>query len=411
MAVLQFETLTFRNKGTMLSVDLLRSWNTEIPLEELNHIAPFSIISPHEIGFTGIDDQKSATKFSFLLEKYLANLKTKLTGNPCTYVHRNSGIPLLGNVAFGIVYRNSSIIEIKTNNGCNLDCVYCSISEGLSSTKHDFVIEKDYLIEELQKLLNFVVEPVEIHIGVQGEPFLYGDLDALIDDLQQMKQVHRISIDTNGTYLSEERIRRLAPCSKLQLNLSLDALDEETARHMAGTKAYKVEHVKSIIACACETFPRVVVAPVWTKGYNDKEIEKIVAWISTLKKQPIVGIQNFLRYKTGRNPAQEIPWDEFYKELERMQERYGVRLMLDKEFFQVRDAKKLPKPFQKGDVVNAVIKCPDRFPHSVLAVAQGRTISVPNCPFVKDKKIQVEILRDKHNIFTGKVSSSNRRYN
>ncbi len=402
MAQLSFETLTFREKGSTLSIDFLRSWNTEIPLEELNHVAPFSVVDAHTIQFEKIDEEKASVKFSFLLDKYLKNLRTKLTGNACTYVHRNSGIPLIGNVAFGIVYRGSSIIEIKTNNGCNLDCTYCSISEGLSSKKHDFLVEKDYLVEELRKLIDFIGETVEIHIGVQGEPFLYGDMENLIEDLQAMDDVYRVSIDTNGTYLNEEKLQRLSACPKLQFNFSLDAMDAGEAQRIAGTKAYKVDHIKNVISLAATLFPRVVVAPVRTRN-NIEEVEKIVQWISTLEKKPIVGIQNFLRYKTGRNPAKEIPWDEFYQALDDLQEKYGVQLKLDKEFFDVRKTKGLPKPFQKGEIVNATIVSPDRFPNSVLAASEGRSISVPGVKFVKNKPIKVEIVRDKHNIFTGKL--------
>mgnify|MGYP000704676471 CR=1 FL=1 len=63
----------------------------------------------------------------------------------------------------------------------------------------------------------------------------------------------------------------------------------------------------------------------------------------------------------------------------------------------------LPKPFMEGDVINAVIKSQDRFPHAVIAVAKERNISVPNCEFKKGKKIKVKIVRDKHNIFVGKL--------
>src|SRR3989338_9456087 len=206
MATLTFETLTFRIVDTDLEVTLLKNYATKIPLEELHKIAPFARENLNTISFANITQEKAQTKFMFLFEKHLDKLKTKITGNPCTYIHRNSGIPLIGNVAFGIVYRGSSIIEIKTNNGCNLDCVYCSIAEGLSSKKHDFVVEKDYLLDELDKLLNFVDEPVEIHIGVQGEPFLYDDMVELIANLQQLDKVHTISIDTNGTLLNKEKI-------------------------------------------------------------------------------------------------------------------------------------------------------------------------------------------------------------
>ncbi len=402
MTTVTFETLTFRADNEFVHVDLLRSYTTKILKEELAAIAPFKIISPHEITFENIPIKRAETKFFALLTKSFENLKTKLTGNPVTYIHRNSDIPLIGNVAFGIVYRNSSIIEIKTNNGCNLDCVYCSISEGTSSKKHDFVIEKDYLVEELQKLLDFVEESVEIHIGVQGEPFLYGDIENLILDLQQMPQVHTISIDTNGTLLSKASIDRLAHCDKLQLNLSLDALDKEKAKNIAGVKSYNVEHVKEIIAYASQKL-KVIVAPVLTVGFNEDEMEKIVLFVKSLPVQPILGIQNFLRYKTGRNPGQEMLWEQFYALLETLEKKHNIKLRLEKKDFAVRETKELPKPFVEGDIVSAVIKCPDRFPNSFIAVAQERTISVPSCLFQKEKKINVKIQRDKHNIFVGKL--------
>lgn len=412
MSTLTFETLTFRPDGSMLNVDLLRAFTTAIPLAELEEIAPFKVIDAQTLSFPRLDQHKAETKFAFLLEKHFDHLTTKLTGNKATYIHQNSGIPLIGNVAFGIVYRNSSIIEIKPSTSCNLDCPYCSISEGLSSTKHDFVVEKDYLVEELNKLIDFVAEPVEIHVGVQGESFLYADIENLFADLEKMPLVHTVSIDTNGTLLSRERIDKLAKFTKLQLNLSLDAIDENIARTMAGTKSYNVNHIKDVISYAAEKMPRVpIVAPVLTSSFNEREMEKIIEFIKSLgvepmKRQPILGIQNFLQYKTGRNPAKEMPWPDFYTLLENLEKKHIIKLRLGKNDFNVKATKELPKPFREGDTVAAVIKCPDRFPNSVIAVAGERNISVPNHEFRKerkDKDIKVRIVRDKHNIFTGKV--------
>ncbi len=419
-----FETLTFREAGQDIQVDLLRSYTCNILKSELESIGPFTINNAHEIIFNGVPKKKAETKFFQLLNQSFQNLTTKLTGNSAAYVHRHSGIPLIGNIAFGIIYRNSSIIELKTNTGCNLNCVYCSIAEGLSSKKHDFVVEKDYLIEELRRLLAFVNEPVEIHIGVQGEPFLYGDIENLIEDLQKIDLVHTISLDTNGTLLSKSIVDHLAHCGKLQFNLSLDALDEKTAQSIAGVKSYKVQQVKEIISYASQKL-KVLVAPVLTRGFNEQEMEKIILFIKSLSHSkslsnsrslskdfavppspPRLGIQNFLNYKTGRNPAKEIPWKEFYALLEKLEQKHHFKLRLDKSDFGVRGTKELPKPFKEGDIVPAVIKCLDRFPNSIIAIAGDRTISVPNCSFLKDKKIRVKIMRDKHNIFVGKLTKS-----
>ncbi len=402
MAKLHFSTLSFQDKGEHLQVNLLRLFYTEIPKEEVEKIAKYTLPDPHTIEFSRIDQEKADTKFSFLLAKYFEQLKNKLTGNPVTYIHRNSGIPLIGNVAFGIVYRNSSIIEIKPVTSCNLDCVYCSISEGLSSTKHDFVVEKDYLVEELQKVIEFVAEPVEIHIGVQGEPFLYADMENLFADLQAIENVHTISIDTNGTLLNKEMIDRLAQYTKLQLNLSLDAIDEEKAKLIAGTKSYNVKHVKEVIAYASKKL-KVIVAPVLTQGYNEDEMEKIIQFIKSLEVKPILGIQNFLKYKTGRIPAEEISWEKFYGLLETWEKKYDIKLKLNKDDFNIRKTKDMPKPFKEGEVISVVLKCPDRFTNSSIGAAKERNISIPSCSFKEGKVVKAKIVRDKHNIFVGRL--------
>ena len=402
MSKIEFETLAFQQIDNVLHVTLLKLFTTSIPTEELEQIAPFRVIDKHTLSFDKIDEDKAHTKFGFVLEKHFDTLKNKLTGNHVTYVHRNSGIPLIGNVAFGIVHRDSSIIEIKPITSCNLNCMYCSISEGISSKKNDFVVEKDYLVEELFKLIKFVNEPVEIHVGVQGEPFLYEDLIPLLEDLQENNNIHTISVDTNATLLTKEKIDSISRNNKVQLNFSLDALDENLAKKIAGVKNYNITHVKDMIAYASEKM-KVIVAPVFVQGLNDTEMEKIITWIKTLPKQPRLGIQNFLRYKTGRNPAQSLVWSTFYTMLQEWEKKFDIKLQLNKEDFNVRKVKELPRPFQRDDVVPAIIKCLDRFPDTVIAVAKDRTISVANCPFVKDKRINVKLSRDKHNVFVGKV--------
>lgn len=408
MAELTFQTISFQDKEDNVEVSILKYFSILIPKEEFLSISEFKITSPHSIEFSKISQEKAQKKFSYLLEKYLEHLKTKLTGNKAIYIHQNSGIPLIGNPAFGIVYRNSSIIEIKPVTSCNLDCIYCSVGEGLSSTKTDYVIEKDYLVEELNNLIEFVSEPVEIHIGVQGEPFFYGALDELLEDLQQNPKIYRISIDTNGTLLSKEKIDFYTKITKLQINFSLDAMDEEVAKTMAGTKNYKLKHILDMIRYSSEKGLQMVVAPVLVSGYNENEMEKIIQFIKTLPNKPILGIQNFLPYKTGRNPASVKSWPEFFKLLQELEKKYDMNLRLKAEDFNVKKTIELPKPFSINDEVLAIIKCPDRFPRTTIAVAEGRMISISELEFKKEKKdkqVKVKILRDKHNIFSGKICS------
>lgn len=404
MSKLTFQTLTFALEKERLIVHLLKIFSTKIPLEELKQISSFRLINEHTLDFPQLGQEKAEQKFSFLLAKHFHHLVNDTNHNRAVYIHRQSGIPLIGHVGMGIVYRNSSLIEIKPITSCNLNCIYCSISEGRFSQKVDFVVEKDYLVEELQKLLDFVAEPVEIHIGVQGEPFLYADLLPLIADLENNLKIKKISMDTNFTLVTKSMIDQLAFFKKLQLNISLDALNPQLAEKMAGG-SYHLAHVLKMIKFAAKKKIHLLVAPVYLPGYNEEELEKIINFVKRLKinSRLQLGIQNFLNYKTGRNPVKAITWKKFYALMENLEKKTGVKLRLKPEDFGIHPTKELPKPFQEGDLVKAVLKCPDRFPHTSLAVAKNRTISIVNSVFQQEKEAKVKIIRDKHNIFVGKI--------
>ncbi len=425
MAKLNFETLSFqkvvcnsdKTKGLNLSnnlndsedcqdylkVTLLKIFNSKISFEKLEkYLGKFELIGSHTLEFPHLKQEKAELLFSQLLAESFDDLRNSLTGNKTFYLHRNSGVPLIGNVAFGIVYRDSSIIEIKPITSCNLNCMYCSVSEGLNSDKKDFVVEKEYMVEELTKLLNFIKEDVEVHIGVQGEPFLYADMEELISDIQQMKKVSCVSIDTNGTLLTKNILDRLGKNDKLRINFSLDAIEPELAKKMAGVENYNVKHVTEMIKYASEKV-KVLVAPIIVPGFNEQEMEKIIKFVKDLPNEPILGIQNFLNYKTGRNPCRAWPWKKFYSFLTDLGEENGYKLKLCKEDFGIHKTKELPKPFHLGDVITAKLMIEDRFNNSCVAVAGGRNISVPNCPFREGKKVKLKISRDKHNVFTGKL--------
>ena len=174
------------------------------------------------------------------------------------------------------------------------------------------------------------------------------------------------------------------------------------AKKMSGVDNYNVKHVLEMIRYATEK-AQVLIAPVCVPGYNDSEMEDTIKFVKTLPKKVPLGIQNFLNYKTGRNPTKAKSWQEFFPWLAELEKKHDISLKVTKEDFDIKNTKELPKPFHAGAVVSAVIKCPDRFSNTVIAVSKERCISVPDCQFKQDKQIRVKITRDKHNIFGGKI--------
>src|SRR3989344_2078198 len=232
MALLHYEMLDFREEEDKVRVSLSKRFYVSIPNQELTAIAPF------KVNQTGIEfdcsQQRAQTRFLNIFGTHLPELHSLVTNNPAVYIHQKSGIPLMGNLSFGIIHRGTSIIEVKPQTSCNLDCVYCSVNEGLSSNQTDYLVEREYLVNEFIKVAEFLNTSVEAHIGVQGEPLLYSEFAELASDFSKLDYVHRITTDTNGTILTKPLIDKLSKIPKLRLNISLNAVDKAIASKMAG---------------------------------------------------------------------------------------------------------------------------------------------------------------------------------
>jgi len=415
MAELIFKDLSFEEKDEKVRVNFLKMFYFEIDKSMLERVGNFKI-SNNKIEFFDINDKRAQNKFNMLLSKGFIQLKNRLNNKTTIYVHKNSGIPLMGTNYFGLIDRGTNIIEIKPITSCNLGCIYCSIDEGpLSRRKVDFVVEKDYLIEELKKIIDFKNENyIDAHINSQGEPLLYADMVDLVADIAKIPQVKSISIDTNGTLLNKQLIDDLAAAGLTRINLSLNALDQKIADKMAGYP-YNLKKVMSL----AEYIPKkmdLIIAPVWLPGYNDNELIKLAKFASKIgagKKCPPIGIQNFMHYRFGRNPVKEVEMDVFYKKLRNLEEKHDIKLINEDYMFKIKKCKEYPKPFKKGDIVKAELVFPGRLNKEMIAVncesslssanlSENRLISVPNC-YKSQGTVKLKIRRTKHNIFLGEL--------
>jgi len=183
-----------------------------------------------------------------------------------------------------------------------------------------------------------------------------------------------------------------------RFNLSLNAMSKRKSMIIAGWGFYDIEKIKKMARRMAEK-TELWIAPVYLPGFNDEEIPEIVKFAKEIGAE--VGIQNFLRYKRGRNPVKEKSWDEFDQLLAKWEQETGMRLKVTKEDFHIVETKPYPKPFKKGDIIEAEIRSDGRYPHEKLAVAQDRIIALQNC--TKTGTVRVKINRSKHNIFYGQA--------
>ena len=222
-------------------------------------------------------------------------------------------------------------------------------------------------------------------------------------DIAKIPQVKSISIDTNGTLLNKQLIDDLATAGLTRINLSLHALSQEIANKMAGT-SYNLKKVMEIAPYIPKKMD-LIITPVWLPGYNDKELVKLAKFAQKIgagKKCPAIGIQNFFNYQFGRNPIKPVNMDVFYKKLRDLEQKHSIKLICDEADFKIKKSRQLPKPFKKNDVIKAELVCPGRLNNEMLAVAQNRVISVPNC-YQQHGFVKLKIRRAKHNIFLGEL--------
>ena len=400
MAILKFQDISFSRLKGFLRVHFLKIYYFDISDKELDSLGKWTQ-GRKSIEFKDLGQEKAEKRFNRLLEKGFKELKNVISGKKTVYIHRFSGIPLIGSNSFGIVDRGSNIIEIKPITGCNLGCIYCSVDDSKRIT--EFVLEEEYITQEFRKLAEFKsCDGLEAHIGTQGEPFFYSKMPDLVRNLSKIRNVNKITIDTNGVLLTPKLIDTLVKAGMTRFNLSINALDHKLAKRIAGDENYDIARIMMLarhIAKRCD----IIIAPVWIPGINDSEIEPIIQFALSLKtkNKVLIGIQNFLNYKNGRNPVKAQTWEQFYDKLSYFEKKYDVKLIGDIGY-DVKPAKQLSKPFRKGDSVKAEIVCSGRLKNEMIAVSGERTISIPDCN--KQKGIvKVRILRSKHNIFSGKI--------
>ncbi len=441
---IQFEDIQFEAHEDALILRFYTYYEAQIPFRALEDIGPFALHKDektddiHSLTFTIESDESFARvqkdvaqEMNGLINQAFTELTHRITHKPVQYLHQNMGIPLIGLLFIGIVDRDTSLIEVKPSTGCNLNCIYCSVDEGTDSQKQmDFVVEEEFMVEQLREHLiekltmrGKVNDPIdyEIHIGTHGEPLLYQPLVKLVRDIKDLEndamierlggRIKTISIDTNGVLLNPTRIDALIKAGLNQFNISLNALSDERASTIAGT-SYNTKNVSDTVEYIAQHYlahdisdVRVLLSPIYLSGINEDEIARIVAFIKRLREkynttQLLSGIQNFLKYKTGRNPTKELSWKKFYAILSALEENYDVPLRLSVEHFGILDTESIPRPFKRDEVVtDARYLFSGERNDEAVCYARDRLILVRGAKHPKDCK-RIKIIRTKHNIFS-----------
>ena len=184
--------------------------------------------------------------------------------------------------------------------------------------------------------------------------------------------------------------------------MSIEALDPELAKKIAGIDSYDIEKILGTAEYIVKkTDIDLLIAPVYLPGINDNEIPKLIEFalkIGAGKKWPALGIQKFLPHKNGRKPVSKVmSWEKFTSQLEEWGRKYKTKLVLSPGDFGSHDSKALPRIFKRYEKVKVKIIGPGWMKGEKLAVARDRVLTVvdaDNIPAGKELSVRIERVVD-----------------
>ncbi len=302
----------------------------------------------------------------------------------------------MGTMYFGILDRNTNILEVRPTTLCNINCTFCSVGAGPKANyKTDFVVEESYLAEEIKKIIEFKNSKMDIWINPQGDPTVYPDLIQLIKDCRAIKQVNKIIIITNGLLLTEKKIDDYKAAGLTQISLSMNAFTNEKAAELAGLKAYNIEKIRKICTYAAKQL-ELVLTPVYMKNTNEHEIESIVKFAKDIGAE--VSIQNFCKNRRGRNPVSTLPFKKFYKHLQELEKKYSMDLIkVDK----LTKTTPLSKVAKRGQIIEANIIMDSKYDNEMIAIYKDKCIIVYGAKRMGPTKLK--IMKASYNFYYAKA--------
>lgn len=154
---------------------------------------------------------------------------------------------------------------------CNLKCKHCYNSDSISNIQ-DSNATKNYKMI-LDKVVNLGINHVHL---LGGEPLLISELYGLIE-YANFKNIH-VSINTNGTLLTDSAIKKLIELKVLQITVSLDGATEQDNDLIRGNGTFHLvtENMRQAINIINKSQSDIIVqiATVITKQ-NIQSIHKI----------------------------------------------------------------------------------------------------------------------------------------
>lgn len=164
-------------------------------------------------------------------------------------------------------------LRVSVTDRCNFRCVYC-MPKDIFDRNYRFLPRSELLsFEEIERVVRAAADLGVSKIRLTGgEPLVRRDLEKLISRIRQVPGIRDVSMTTNASLLSAARARSLRDAGLQRLNISLDAMDDETFKRVNDVDVSVQTVLDGIENAASVDFESIKVNMVVKKGLNDHSI-------------------------------------------------------------------------------------------------------------------------------------------
>jgi len=316
-------------------------------------------------------------------------------------ITKESRIPLIGVIQFGIIDRRTNLIQIRPTTCCNLKCKFCSTSAGMHPVEYE--VQPDYLIEWVKQVIKLKeCDEIEANIDSVGEPTSYNYLIELIKELKNIPEIRFISMQTNGVLLTKEKIKLIEESGLNRINLSIHSLNEKLAKELADVHFYNIKKIIKIADLIKKTKMELNLTPVYIPKINDEEIPKLIKLAKSLDCNILIQKYETYKYSRKMRRANGLTFYKFYKKLEEWEREHDIKLRYNGFNFNIKKTKSLEKVFDRNEIINAEIILPGWYKNQMIASSRNRLITILDCKKPLNSKIRIKIINNDNNIYLAK---------
>lgn len=234
---------------------------------------------------------------------------------------------------FVVAENNKYSLGIGLTTRCNFDCPICyyHTKEKCSS------IERDFPLELLKNILQNCKTLKNVNMALEGEPFCYPHLFEALDCAMETSE--SISISTNGSLLSKEKLLILKDYNFSMFSLSIEDTDEKLyAQHRKGGQ---LSHFIRNAGYAAEILKNRVIfnAVIYNKNLDSVQYLPKLASIVGVQTISLMPLRPHTETrKQGILPASD---EEILKNIEIMCEcadKYNIKLIFN-SFYGIKKIK------------------------------------------------------------------------